>query len=188
MKIGLNTQKTTNCTPLNFKVGDRVYFKNKQPGKWDLKWRAGNRIVCIEHNGNYLHIKTKLTGKTRSAMWRMLHMNCQSSCGMLTQHLAELENLKIIWQISTLLPWIQIKIILTMQKTMLLIKPPFFSLIFIGTLAERKQDTLHHEPVLFHSVLKAYPTCQSWIITAHISLGHLNRQLCMFNHQKTFTL
>ena len=30
-------QKTTNCTPPNFKVGDRVYFKNKQPGKWDLK-------------------------------------------------------------------------------------------------------------------------------------------------------
>ena len=23
-------QKTTNCTPSNFKVGDRVYFKNKQ--------------------------------------------------------------------------------------------------------------------------------------------------------------
>ena len=28
-----HAQKTTNHTPSNFKVGDRVYFKNKQPGK-----------------------------------------------------------------------------------------------------------------------------------------------------------
>ena len=31
-------QKTMDRTPLSFKIGDRVYFKNKQPGKWDLKW------------------------------------------------------------------------------------------------------------------------------------------------------
>ena len=30
-------QKTTNRQPPSFKIGDRVYFKNKQPGKWDLK-------------------------------------------------------------------------------------------------------------------------------------------------------
>ena len=42
-------QKTTNGTSLNFKTGDKVYFKNKQPGKWDLKWTAGYRIVCIEN-------------------------------------------------------------------------------------------------------------------------------------------
>ena len=33
------TQKTTFQTNLTFQIGDRVYFKNKQPGKWDLKWR-----------------------------------------------------------------------------------------------------------------------------------------------------
>ena len=40
------------------------------------------------------------------------------------------------------------------------------------------------ESVLFQPVLKTYPTSQSWIITAHVSLGHLqchwkysNRQL-----------
>ena len=32
-----NTQKTTDCPAPNFEVGDRVYCKNKQPGKWDLK-------------------------------------------------------------------------------------------------------------------------------------------------------
>ena len=40
--------------------------KNKTPGKWDLKWRAGYRIVQIEHEGCYLHIKNQATGKIRS--------------------------------------------------------------------------------------------------------------------------
>ena len=38
-------QKTIDRQPPSFKIGDRVYFKNKQPGKWDLKWRPGYRIV-----------------------------------------------------------------------------------------------------------------------------------------------
>ena len=29
--------KTMDRTPPTFKIGDRLYFKNKQPGKWDLK-------------------------------------------------------------------------------------------------------------------------------------------------------
>ena len=37
--------KTMGRKPPTFKIGDRVYFKNKQPGKWDLKWRPGYRIV-----------------------------------------------------------------------------------------------------------------------------------------------
>ena len=31
-------QKTMDREPPSFKIDDRVYFKNKQPGKWDLKW------------------------------------------------------------------------------------------------------------------------------------------------------
>ena len=37
--------KTMDRTPPTFKIGDRVYFKNEQPGRWDLKWRPGYRIV-----------------------------------------------------------------------------------------------------------------------------------------------
>ena len=33
-------QKTMDRTPPSFKLGDRVYFKNKQPGQWDLKWET----------------------------------------------------------------------------------------------------------------------------------------------------
>ena len=40
-------------------------LKKKQPGKWDLKWKAGYRIVCIECNGHYLHIENQATGKSR---------------------------------------------------------------------------------------------------------------------------
>ena len=39
------------------------------------------------------------------------------------------------------------------------------------------------ESVLFQLVLKAYPTCHSWIITAHVSLGHLKRYWKAFNRQ-----
>ena len=49
----------------SFKLGGRVYFKNKQPGKWDLKWRPGYRFVHIEYDGNYLHIKNQAMEKTR---------------------------------------------------------------------------------------------------------------------------
>ena len=56
-------QKTMDRTPPSFKIGDRVYFKNKQPSKWDLKSRPGHRIVQIEHNGHFLHIENQATGK-----------------------------------------------------------------------------------------------------------------------------
>ena len=60
------TQKTTSRNTPVFQVGDCVYFKNKEPGKWDLKWRPGYRIVCIECNRHYIHIETRLQGKTQS--------------------------------------------------------------------------------------------------------------------------
>ena len=60
-----NAQKTTDRKPSSFQLGDRVYFKNKWPGKWDLKWRPGYRIVHIEHDGHYLYIKNQAMGKTR---------------------------------------------------------------------------------------------------------------------------
>ena len=39
------------------------------------------------------------------------------------------------------------------------------------------------ELVLFQPMLKAYPTCHSWLITAHISLGHLEHHWKSFNRQ-----
>ena len=61
-----NAQKTTDRKPPSFQLGDRVYFKNKQPGKWDLKWRPGYRIFQIEHDGHYLHIENQAMEKIRS--------------------------------------------------------------------------------------------------------------------------
>ena len=62
------TQKTNSRNTPAFHVGDHVYFKNKQPRKWDLKWRPSYRVVCIEHNRHYIHIKNQATGKHNSAM------------------------------------------------------------------------------------------------------------------------
>ena len=42
---------------------DYVYLKNKQPGKWDLKWRPGYRIVCIECDRHFIHIENQAIGK-----------------------------------------------------------------------------------------------------------------------------
>ena len=59
-------QKTRDRQPLSFKIGDRVYFKNKQPGKWDLKWRPGYKIVQIECKEHFLHIENQATRKVQS--------------------------------------------------------------------------------------------------------------------------
>ena len=60
------TQKTISRDNPAFQVGDHVYFKNKQPGKWDLKWRPRYRIVHIECNGHFIHIENQATGKKQS--------------------------------------------------------------------------------------------------------------------------
>ena len=56
-------QKTMVRDKPAFQIGDCVYFKNKQPGKLDLKWRSRYRIVHIEHDGHFIHIKNQATGK-----------------------------------------------------------------------------------------------------------------------------
>ena len=57
------TQKMLARDKPAFQIGGCVYFKNKQSGKWDLKWRPGYRIVCIEHDRHFIHIENQATGK-----------------------------------------------------------------------------------------------------------------------------
>ena len=60
------TQKTLTRDKPAFQIGDHVYFKNKKPDKWDLKWRPGYRIVHIEHDGHFIHTENQATGKIQS--------------------------------------------------------------------------------------------------------------------------
>ena len=60
------TQKTLERNQPAFQIGDCVYFKNKQPGKLDLKWRPGYRIVCIECDRHFIRIENQATGKIQS--------------------------------------------------------------------------------------------------------------------------
>ena len=41
----------------------------------------------------------------------------------------------------------------------------------------------NRESVLFQPVLKAYPTHHSWMITAHVSLGNMDKQCKLFTRQ-----
>ena len=60
------THKTMDRQPPSMKLGDRVYFKNKQLRKWALKWRPGYRIVPIECSAHFLHIENQAIGKILS--------------------------------------------------------------------------------------------------------------------------
>ena len=51
------------------------------------------------------------------------------------------------------------------------------------TLVTASSTREHRESVLFQPVLKAYPMHHSWLITAHISLGHLEHHWKTFNRQ-----
>ena len=59
-------QKTLARDKPAFQIGDCVFFKNKQPGKWDLKWRPGYRIVCIERDRHFIHMENQAMGKIQS--------------------------------------------------------------------------------------------------------------------------
>ena len=84
--------ETMDRTPSTFKIGDRVYFRNKQPGKWDLKWRPGYRIVQIEQDGHFLHIENQATGKVQSCNVKDLVLEPPVELWNIDTHLAELEN------------------------------------------------------------------------------------------------
>ena len=58
------TQKTMAREKPAFQTGDQVYFKSKQPGKWDLKWRPRYSIVRIEHDGHFIHIENQARKNT----------------------------------------------------------------------------------------------------------------------------
>ena len=67
------TQKTISRDNPAFQVGDCVYFNNKQPGKWDLKWRpeiSGLSILSTMDISSTL--KTKPQEKHDPAMSEIL--------------------------------------------------------------------------------------------------------------------
>ena len=83
----------------------------------------------------------------------------------------------------------QIKIILPItilqKKTLLLIKNHPFQSTLHRDLSRKETGYTMSWVCVIPSSSKGLPNMHSWIITAHISLGDLNRQLHMFNCQKT---
>ena len=91
--------RTMEGTHPSFKIGDHMYFNNKQPHKWDLKWRLEYRIVCIEHNGHFLHNENQTTGKVHSCNVKDIILEPPIEFGTSTLSLVELED--ILMSIAT---------------------------------------------------------------------------------------
>ena len=53
----------------------------------------------------------------------------------------------------------------------------------MSTLINTSSPRENGESVLFQTVLKAYPTHVSWLITTHISLGHLEQHWKLVNRE-----
>ena len=62
-----------------------------------------------------------------------------------------------------------------------------YSMLFMLTPTTNSSRKDLGESVIFQPVLQAYPTCHSWIITAHISLGNLECHWKAFNRQLSRT-
>ena len=57
----------------------------------------------------------------------------------------------------------------------------FAHMLFMLTLPQLIKEGIGR--IIFQPVLQAYPTCHSWIITAHVSLGNLECHWKAFNRQ-----
>ena len=62
-----------------------------------------------------------------------------------------------------------------------------YSTLFLLTPNTNSSGKELGESVIFQPVLQAYPTCHSWIITVHVSLGNLECHWKAFNGQLTKT-
>ena len=58
-----------------------------------------------------------------------------------------------------------------------------YSMLFMLTPTTNLSRKELGESVIFQPVMQAYPTHHSWIITAHVSLGHLECHWKAFNKQ-----
>ena len=156
-----------------------MYFKKKQPGKWDLKWRPGYRIVHIECNGHFIHIENQAMGKIQSCnvkdiileppikFWDIDTQFSRASCYI--NHPANLPTIHSSPYCIIINYHLHYSIVLILTPTMNL------SQMDLGG------------SVIFQPVLQAYPTRHSWIITTHILLGNLECHWKLFNRQLTRT-
>ena len=57
--------------PPSFKIGDRVYFKNTQPGKWDLNGDLDTGLSILSTMDTTYTLKIKLLEKRDHATSKM---------------------------------------------------------------------------------------------------------------------
>ena len=128
-----NTQKTTDSTPPSFQVSNKVYFKKTT---WKMGFGMESWIQDCPHWAWQTLAPYRKSGHRKDPI-----IQCQRYCTQTTSQ--AMEHGHSIWQ-SYSQPYIQ-------HHTSL-------SLFHIGMLTETKQEKPQHKSVLFHLVLKAYPT------------------------------
>ena len=78
----LTAEKMTDRAEPGFKVGDRVYFKNKTPGKWTSNGEQDTESSGSSVKDTTCTSKTKLQEKSDPVMLRMLSLNQSVKYGM----------------------------------------------------------------------------------------------------------
>ena len=170
-------QKTMDREPPSFKIGNRVYFKNKQSGKWDLKCRLGYRIVLIDCDRHYLHTENQATGKIRSCNIKGIVLeppvefwNIDTQFGRAGKYINHPANLPTI--MLNIWRWTPYSCKLS----------PINNLYSSSLQPIVLGYTRCNSPIgelgvcTIPTSIESLPTHHSWIITAHISLGNLNKQ------------
>ena len=78
----LTAEKTMDRAEPGFKVGDRVYFKNKTPGKWDSNGEQDTESFGLSAKDATCTSKTKLQGRSDPVMLRTLSLSQSVNYGM----------------------------------------------------------------------------------------------------------
>ena len=73
----MTAQKTIDREPPPFKINDRIYFKSKQPGKWDLNGDLDTELSVLSAMEITYTLKIKPLEKQGHATSKMQYLNHQ---------------------------------------------------------------------------------------------------------------
>ena len=175
MRTDLNSSEDHGMRKTSLPSKRSCILQEQAASKWDLKWRPRYTIVCTEHNRHFIHIKNQATRKICSCNVTDIILeppiefwNTDTQFGRAGIYIDHPANLPTTKKTPALL-------IITTHL--------HYSILFMLTPATNSLGKEFGESVIFQPVLQAYPTCHSWIITAHVSLGHLECHWKAFNRQ-----
>ena len=152
--------------PPSFKIGDRVNIKKDNQGNGTSNGDLDTGLSILSMTDITYTLKIKLLEKQSHATSRMKYLNHQWNSGTLTHNLTKLEDTPTTLQICQLSHSMTDDEHLTDVHSHLWITCTHLlsSILCMITLVNTGATQESWEWVLFHPVLKAYPTCHSWTL------------------------